>query len=60
MIPPNVGTDHVAQEVRPLLDAVRRTPDGVYMCAPISRRDAICLLEYVQKLEEKNVQPNGR
>lgn len=59
MIPPNVGSDHVAPEVRPLRDAVRRTPEGVYMCAPISRQDADRLLAYVQKLEAQSVQSNA-
>jgi hypothetical protein len=50
---PALGKDRVAPQVLPLLEAVRRTPPGVYMCMPISRAQAIALLEYVRHLEEE-------
>lgn len=57
---PAVGKDHANLAVRPLVDAIRRTPEGVYMCAPLSRQQAVELLNYIKQLEAQNDQATGQ
>jgi hypothetical protein len=57
---PALGKDRVAPQVLPLLEAVRRTPPGIYMCMPISRAQAIVILEYIHELEEQHARQSSQ